>query len=49
MTSGLPVYLLDLIPQTNHLYNTHFLEDVITIYNRTDAFKYTFFLSLILK
>ena len=42
-TSGLPEYLLDLIPQTDHLYNNCLLEDVITFHNRTDAFKYLFF------
>ena len=48
-TSGLPEYLLALIPQNNHLYNTRFLEDVATFYSRTDAFKYSFFPSTILE
>ena len=48
-TSGLPEYLFDLIPQNNHLCNTHFLEDVTTFYSRTDAFKYSFFPSTILE
>ena len=48
-TSGLPEYLFDLIPQNNHLYNTHFLEDVTTFHSRTDAFKYYFFPSTILE
>ena len=42
-TSGLPEYLFDLIPQNNNLYNSRFLEDVTTFYNRTDAFKYSFY------
>ena len=48
-TSGLSEYLFDLIPQNNHLYNTHFLEDVTTFYSRTDVFKYSFFPSTILQ
>ena len=47
--SGLPEYLFDFIPQSNHLCNTHFLEDVTTFYSRTDAFKYSFFPSTILE
>ena len=38
---GLPEYLFDLIPQTNHLYSHCLLEDVMS-YNRTDLFKYFF-------
>ena len=48
-TSGLPEYLFDLIPQNNHLQNTHFLEDVTLFYSRTDAFKYSFSPSTILE
>ena len=48
-TSGLRRNLFDLIPQSNHLYNTSFLEDVTTFYSRTDAFKYSFFPSAILE
>ena len=42
-TTGVPQYLSDLIPQTNHLYNTCVAEDVTTFYSRTDAFKHSFF------
>ena len=42
-TTGVPQYLSDLIPQTNHLYNTCATEDATTFYSRTDAFKYPFF------
>ena len=42
-TSGLPEYLFHLIPQSNQLNNTRFLENVTTFYSRTDAFKYSFF------
>ena len=42
-TTGVPQYLSDLIPQTNHLYNTCAAEDVTTFYSRTDTFKYSFF------
>ena len=42
-TTGVPQYLSDLIPQTNHLYNTCAAEDVTIFYSRTDAFKYLSF------
>ena len=42
-TTGVPQYLSDLIPQTNHLCNTCAAEDVTTFYSRTDIFKYSFF------
>ena len=42
-TTGVPQYLSDLIPQTNHLYNTCAAEDVTTFYSKTDACKYSFF------
>ena len=41
-TTSAPQYLLDLIPQTYHLYNTCATEYVITFYSRIDAFKYSF-------
>ena len=44
--TGKPEYLLDIIPKTNHLYNTQ-SEDVIAFYSRTDVFKYFFFTSTI--
>ena len=42
-TTGVPQYLSDLIPQTNHLYQACAAEDVTTFYNRTNTFKYSFF------
>ena len=45
--TGLPSYLLKLIPKTSDMYNTCSLEDVATLYSRTDIFKYLFFLSTI--
>ena len=36
---GKPEYLCDIIPKTNHLYNTRLLEVVTTFYGRTDVFK----------
>ena len=41
-TTGLTQKLFDLIPQSNHLHNTHLSEDVTTFYNITDVFKYFF-------
>ena len=41
--SGLPEYLFNMIPQSNHRYNTRSSEDVTTFYYRTDAFKYSYF------
>ena len=41
--TNVPKYLFDLILQTRHLYNTHFLEDVPAFYCKTDVFKYSFF------
>ena len=38
-TTGKPEYLFDIIPKTNHLYNTRLSEDVTTFYSRTDFFK----------
>ena len=35
-TTGVPQYLSDLIPQTNHFHNTSVVEDVTTFYSRTD-------------
>ena len=48
-TTGIPEYSSDIIPQTNHLYNTRFLKDVTTLYNRTVVFKYSIFPSTILE
>ena len=42
-TTGVPQYLPDLIPQTNHLCNICAAEDVTTFYSRNDAIKYPFF------
>ena len=42
-------YLVDLIPQTNHSYNTRLPEDVSTFYSRTDFLNYSFFPSTILE
>ena len=35
-TTGVPQYLSDLIPQTNHFHNTSVVEDGTTFYSRTD-------------
>ena len=40
---GLPEYLFNLLPQSNHQYNTQTTEDIITFYCRTDIFKYSVF------
>ena len=42
-------YLFDIIPKTNHLYNTPSSEDVTIFYRRMDVFKYSFFPSTILE
>ena len=42
-SSGLPKYLLDLIPKESHSYNTRQCESFGTYYCRTDTFKYSFF------
>ena len=44
--TGKPEYLFEIIPKTNHLYNTR-SEDVTAFYSRTDVFKYFFFPSTI--
>ena len=41
--TGLPEYLLNMIPQSNHRYNTWLIEDVTTFYCRTDVLKYSYF------
>ena len=41
--TGLPEYLFNMIPQSNHRYNTRSTEDVTTFYCRTDVFKYSYF------
>ena len=46
--TGLPEYLLNIIPQSNHQCNTQPTEDVTTFYCRTDIFKYSCFPSTIL-
>ena len=48
-STGLPSYLFELIPKSSHMYNTRSLEDVATLYSRTDIFKYSFFPSTISK
>ena len=45
--TGFPLYLLNLIPKSNHMYNTRSLEDVATLYSRTASFNYSFFPSAI--
>ena len=42
-TTGVPEYLFDLIPETNHIYNTCSSDNVTTFYFRTDVYKYSFF------
>ena len=46
-STGLPLYLYDLIPKSSHMYSTRSLEDVVMLYNRTDIFKYLLFPSTI--
>ena len=46
-STGLPSYLFELIPKSSHMNNTRSLEDVATLYSRTDIFKYSFFPSTI--
>ena len=41
-TTGVPQYLPDLIPQTNHLHHTSAAEDATTFYSRNYAFQYSF-------
>ena len=45
--TGLPSYLFNLIPQTNHNYNTRQYDNVESFYCRTDVFKNSFFPSVI--
>ena len=47
--TGLPEYLFNMIPQSNHQYNTQSIEDVTTFYRRTDVFKYSYFPHTILE
>ena len=42
-STGLSSYLFDLIPKSSHMNNTRSLEDVATLYSRTNIFKYFFF------
>ena len=46
-STGLPSYLFERILKSSHMYNTCSLEDVVTLYSRTDIFKYLFFPSTI--
>ena len=46
-STSLPSYLFDLIPKSSHMYNIRLLDDVATLYSRTDIFKYLFFPSTI--
>ena len=41
--TGVPEYLFNMIPQSNHQCCTQSIEDVITFYFRTDVFKYSYF------
>ena len=47
--TGLPEYLFNMIPQSNHQYNTWSIEDVTTFYCRTDVFNYSYFSHTILE
>ena len=38
----LPEYLFNMIPQSNHLYNTWSIDNVTTFYCRTDVFNYSY-------
>ena len=42
-TTGVPEYLFDLIPETNHINNTCSSDIVTTFYSRADVYKYSFF------
>ena len=42
-TIGVPEYLFDLIPATNHIYNTLSSGNVATFFTRTDLYKYSSF------
>ena len=46
-STGLPLYLYDLISKSSHMSNTRSVEDVAMLYSRTDIFKYSFFPSTI--
>ena len=41
--TGLPEYLFNMIPQSNHQCNNRSIDDVTTFYCKTDVFKYSFF------
>ena len=43
----MPSYLFDLIPKSSQMYIIRLLDDVATLYSRTDIFKYLFFPSTI--
>ena len=46
-STSLPSYLFDLIPKSSQMYIIRLLDDVATLYSRTDIFKYLFFPSTI--
>ena len=48
-TTGVLQDLSDLIPQTNHQYNTYAVEDVTIFFSRTNGFKYSFFQYMVLE
>ena len=41
--TGVPEYLFNFIPETNHIYNTCSSDNVIKFYRRADVYKYSFF------
>ena len=47
--TGLPEYLVNMMPQRNHQYNTQSVEDVKVFYCRTDVLKYSYFPHAILE
>ena len=47
--SGLPDYLFNMTPKSNHQYNTRSIEDVATFYCRTDVFKCSYLTHTILE
>ena len=48
-TTGLLEYLFNMIPQSNHQYNTRSVEDGTAFYCRTDVLKYSYFQHTILE
>ena len=47
--TGLPEYLFNMIPKSNHQYNTWSIEEVTKFYSRTDVLKYSYFPHTILE